>query len=152
MTIQFSIEDGLDATWAESRMTQLVSSIVAGEFPQTTDWVVTLHLTTDHAIRELNAKHRGLDVATDVLSFPLVDVEPFALPPGQPVDFGDVVISYPRALEQAEEFGHSVDREVAYLVAHGMLHILGYDHEEDADRERMRAKEEAVLQPLGFTR
>ena len=152
MTVNFSVEEGLSSTWDEPRISQLVSSIVAAEFTHAADWVVTLHLTTDQAIHRLNAEHRGLDFATDVLSFPLQDAELFVLPPGQPVDLGDVVISYPRAVEQAEEFGHSVDREVAYLVAHGVLHIMGYDHEEDADRERMRAKEEAALQPLGFTR
>ena len=63
-----------------------------------------------------------------------------------------MVISYPRAVAQADEYGHSVEREVAYLVAHGVLHVLGYDHEEEAERERMRRKEEEALQPLGFTR
>ena len=154
MTVDFSVQEGLQASWDEARITPLVDSIVAAELPNTPDWIINLHLFTDQAIRTLNAEHRGKDVPTDVLSFPLFvrDAESFATPPGQPMHLGDVVISHPRALEQAYEFGHSVDREIAYLVAHGVLHLLGYDHEEDADREHMRAKEEAALQPLGFTR
>jgi len=99
----------------------------------------------------LNAEHRARDSATDVLSFPLY--EPwFVLPPGEPAHLGDVVVSYPRATAQAEEYGHSIEREVAYLVAHGVLHVLGYDHEEEHERLRMRQKEEEALRPLGFTR
>jgi probable rRNA maturation factor len=74
------------------------------------------------------------------------------MPPDQPVSLGDVVVSHPRAIEQAVEFGHSPDREIAYLVAHGVLHVLGYDHEVDADRARMRQREEEALRPLGFIR
>ena len=154
MTVDFSIEEALAARWDESRVTELVSSIVVADLPQTTDWEISLHLVTDETISELNARHRGKDAPTDVLSFPLHEQggEHFVVPPGQPLHLGDVVVSYPKAVEQAEEFGHSVEREVAYLVAHGVLHILGYDHENDADRQRMRDKEEAALQPLGFTR
>ena len=64
----------------------------------------------------------------------------------------DIVISHPRATEQAHEFGHTTERELAYLVAHGVLHILGYDHEAEPDKVRMRQREEEALQPLGFTR
>lgn len=154
MTTEFSVEEGVNAAWDEPRITTLVNAIVAAELATTADWLITLHLVTDDAIRKLNLEHRGQDAPTDVLSFPLQETggDAFVLPPGQPVHLGDVVISHPRAVEQAHEFGHSVDREVAYLVAHGVLHILGYDHEDAADRERMRAKEEAALQPLGFTR
>jgi probable rRNA maturation factor len=76
----------------------------------------------------------------------------FVLPPNQPVNLGDVIVSYPTAVSQAEDFGHSVDREIAYLVAHGVLHVLGYDHEVESDRRRMRQQEEGALRPLGFTR
>jgi probable rRNA maturation factor len=113
---------------------------------------IALHLVSDETIRELNAAHRGKDVHTDVLSFPLQSAEDFVLPPDEPANLGDVVISYPRATEQAEEFGHTTDRELAYLVAHGVLHILGYDHEAEPDKVRMRQREEEALQPLGFTR
>ncbi|MBV9327560.1 MAG: rRNA maturation RNase YbeY [Chloroflexi bacterium] len=151
MIVDFAVEDGIPAAWDEPRITALVASIVARELPSTADYAVSLHLVGDPTIRELNADHRGHDVATDVLSFPLF-APGFVLPAGEPVHLGDVVISYPRATAQADEYGHSVEREVAYLVAHGLLHVLGYDHEESAERARMRQKEEEALQPLGFTR
>jgi probable rRNA maturation factor len=113
---------------------------------------IALHLVSDDRIRQLNAAHRGQDTHTDVLSFPLQAGDEFVVPAGEPINLGDVVVSYPRATEQATEFGHSTDREVAYLVAHGVLHILGYDHEVEPDKTRMRAREEEALQPLGFTR
>jgi probable rRNA maturation factor len=155
----FAIEQGLDAAWDEPRMTALVAAILARHFPQGGTFTISLHLVSDAAIRALNAEHRGKDIHTDVLSFPLVDPETqqeqeqaFILPPGEPIQLGDVVVSYPRALAQAEEFGHSPERELAYLVAHGVLHVLGYDHETAPDQARMRHLEEEALQPLGLTR
>jgi probable rRNA maturation factor len=150
--IELSVEDGLDAPWDEARIGALVRSIVARELPEARRSVISLHLVSDETIRALNAEHRGQDVHTDVLSFPLHDAHGFVLPPDQPAHLGDVVVSLPRAVEQASEFGHSVDRELAYLVAHGVLHVLGYDHEHEQDQRRMREKEEEALRPLGFTR
>jgi probable rRNA maturation factor len=152
LRLEFSVEDGLDAPWDEPRITTLVCSIVERELPASATYALSLHLVSDATIRALNAEHRGKDAATDVLSFPLIDSSDFALPPDQAVDLGDVVVSHQRAAEQAREYGHSYDRELAYLVAHGVLHILGYDHEAQAERELMRAKEEEALTPLGFTR
>jgi probable rRNA maturation factor len=153
VTVEFEVEDGLDATWDRDRVGQLVRSIVSRELPGG-DYTVTLHLVSDETIRALNAEHRGKDVHTDVLSFPLHDPNGmrFVLPPDQPASLGDVVVSYPRALEQAAEFGHSPQRELAYLVAHGTLHLLGFDHEQEDERRRMRQREEFALVPLGFTR
>ena len=152
--VQFSVEDGLGARWDEARIRPLVRSIVTRELPETPHAVISLHLVGDETIRALNAEYRGKDVHTDVLSFPLHDPNGmrFVLPDDQPAHLGDVVISHPRAAEQASDFGHSLDRELGYLVAHGVLHVLGYDHEEEADRRRMRQKEEEALRPLGFTR
>jgi probable rRNA maturation factor len=154
ITVQFSVEGGLGATWDEARTRSLVRSIVARELPDAQHAVIGLHLVGDETIRALNAEHRGKDAHTDVLSFPLHDPHGmrFVLPPDQPPHLGDVVVSYPRAVEQASAFGHSLERELAYLVAHGVLHVLGYDHEQDADRRGMRQKEEEALRPLGFTR
>jgi probable rRNA maturation factor len=117
---------------------------------------VTLVIVDDEEIRALNDAHRGIDEPTDVLSFPLEDsplggpgalsVSPrFVTPPEVVRHLGDVVISYPRAEAQAREYGHSIRRELAFLTVHGCLHLLGYDHEEAADREAMRAREEAAL-------
>jgi probable rRNA maturation factor len=115
--------------------------------------LLTLTFVDDDEIREINRRHRGIDRATDVLSFPLEDATlRFALPPGQPRELGDVVISYPRAVAQAEEYGHSVERELAYLVVHGVLHILGHDHEVPSEQVVMRAREEAALAVVGLVR
>ncbi|MBV8717041.1 MAG: rRNA maturation RNase YbeY [Chloroflexi bacterium] len=149
--IDFVIESGLKATWDEPRITALVDAILGRERPQLQQFVVNLHLVGDDSIRALNAEHRGIDSVTDVLSFGLLSTD-FVVPMDEPADLGDVVVSYPRAVAQAAEYGHSVDRELAYLVAHGVLHVLGYDHEEESERLRMRQKEEEALQPLGFTR
>jgi probable rRNA maturation factor len=153
VAVEFDVEDGLDAAWDEPRILELVRSIVASEL-HAGDYTVTLHLVGDESIRALNAEHRGKDVHTDVLSFPLHDPNGmrFVLPPDQPASLGDVVVSYPRVLEQAAEFGHPAERELGYLVAHGMLHLLGFDHEQEDERRRMRQREESALVPLGFTR
>ena len=152
--VEFSVENGLAGKWDEARIRTLVRAIVARELPEAQHAVISLHLVGDDTIRALNREHRGKDVHTDVLSFPLPDPNGmrFVLPPDQPAHLGDVVVSLPRAAEQAHDFGHSLDREIGYLVAHGVLHVLGYDHEEEADRRRMRQKEEEALRPLGFTR
>ena len=151
--VEFSVDQDVVAVWDEPRITALIQRLVASELDSRADYGVDIHLVGDEEIRGLNAQHRGIDAATDVLSFPLHSAEcGFVNPPGEPVQLGDVVVSYPRAVQQAEEYGHSVERELAYLVAHGVLHILGYDHEVEADQQRMRQREEEALQPLGFTR
>ena len=119
--------------------------------------VLSIALVDDVAMRTVNREQRGIDQATDVLSFPLLEHlqsagEGFALPPEAPRHLGDVVISYERAAAQAAEYGHSFDREVCYLLAHGVLHLLGYDHVEESEQIAMRAREEAALTPLGLSR
>jgi probable rRNA maturation factor len=147
------LEPGLSATWDAPRIEALVRSLVEPELKRS-DYSLSVHLVSDETIRALNHEHRGKDSHTDVLSFPLHDPNGmrFVLPPGEPVNLGDVVVSHPRAVDQAADFGHSLDRELAYLVAHGVLHVLGYDHELEADRQLMRQREEEALSPLGFTR
>src|SRR5438128_896742 len=133
--VDFEVEDGLSATWDQPRMRALVRSLVSRVLGHG-DYTISLHLVSEQTIHELNAEHRGKDAPTDVLSFPLHDPTGmrFVLPPDQPASLGDVVISYPRALAQAEEYGHGIERELGYLVAHGVLHVLGFDHEQEADR------------------
>jgi probable rRNA maturation factor len=107
-------------------------------------------LVPDERIRELNREHRARDDVTDVLSFPLVDEDTagFVLPGDAPTHLGDVVIALGRMQEQAAEYGHSVERELAYLTVHGVLHLLGYDHEDDEEKVHMRAREEEILADL----
>ena len=119
------------------------------------DFEVTVTLTDGETIRQINNEHRGIDSETDVLSFPLWDVRkgeaPFENPDTGCIMLGDIVISLPRLKEQAEEYGHSEKREAAYLLIHGMLHLLGYDHENGGlEQTIMREKEEAILDLLGL--
>jgi probable rRNA maturation factor len=109
---------------------------------------VSLTFESPEKIKALNREHRRIDEVTDVLSFPLYDydeVNEAALPTGQPVLLGDIVICSERAREQADEFGHGELREFVYLFVHGLLHLLGYDHMEEADRAGMRVAEERIM-------
>lgn len=114
---------------------------------------VSVLIVDDENIRLLNAEHRNKDAATDVLSFPMLDFEedgPYDI--GE-VLLGDIVISLERAYAQAEEYGHSIIRELGFLCAHSTLHLLGYDHEDDEEsRKVMRQKEEKALSALGLER
>lgn len=117
-----------------------------------TDAEVGLIFVDDNYIQSLNAEYRGIDKPTDVLSFALNEGEPMPEDEGAEELLGDIVISLPTALRQAKEYQHSFEREVAYLAAHGALHLLGYDHQTEEKKEIMRDKEEAVLKVLKVTR
>ena len=113
-----------------------------------------LVVTDDETVRDLNRRYLGLDEPTDVLSFghevadePLgrLRTEPFVTPPDGVRHLGEVILSYPTAERQAEEAGRSVQEEAAHLVVHGLLHLLGYDHEDPKDKRRMRAREKSLL-------
>ena len=125
---------------------------------------VELLLTMDEEIREMNREFRDIDRATDVLSFPMIAYE-------SPADFafleedescfdpdtgelmlGNIVISKQKVVEQAEEYGHTVEREYAFLIAHSMLHLLGYDHMEEEERAVMEKKQREILDGLGIAR
>ena len=115
---------------------------------------VSVRFVDNEQIQQLNAKYRDIDKATDVLSFPLGENGEYDRNPSSGAALlGDVVISMPKAMEQAEEYGHSLDREVAFLTVHSMLHLLGYDHVNGGlEALRMREKEETVLTQLGLKR
>jgi probable rRNA maturation factor len=106
---------------------------------------LSLIVTDDEAIRELNRQFRGVDAPTDVLAFGAGTEEHFVTAPESPPYLGDVVISYERALAQAEELGHTLMEELKLLVIHGVLHLLGYNHEEEAAAQTMREREENIL-------
>ncbi len=113
---------------------------------------VSMILTDDQRIAVLNESYRGIAEPTDVLSFPmLADDEDLDDLPGEFL-LGDIVISVPRALEQAQKYGHSFLREMAFLGVHGMLHLLGYDHQLEADSLQMRAKEKNILELAGLAK
>ena len=126
---------------------------------------VNIVLTDNEGIRALNRECRNTDRETDVLSFPNVDFEEegvFDIDEDREADcfdpetgelvLGDIMISVDRVYGQAQEYGHSVRREFAFLVAHSMLHLCGYDHMEDGERARMEQKQEGILTGLGITR
>ncbi|GAB6180072.1 rRNA maturation RNase YbeY [Desulfotomaculum defluvii] len=134
---------------------QLLESVVTETLNSegyATDAEVGLIFVDDNYIRSLNAEYRGIDKSTDVLSFALNEGED--MPEDEDAEdlLGDIVISLPTAQRQAEEYGHSFQREVAYLTAHGSLHLLGYDHMTEEDRQVMREKEEAIMNLLKINR
>ena len=123
---------------------------------------VELVFVDEVEIRRLNRETRDMDKVTDVLSYPTMDeikgralfsVEhPFEMDEEGNLLIGSIVVCCQRAKEQAEEYGHSYERELHYLIVHGIMHCLGYDHIEEADRAEMREKEEYILGKLGITR
>lgn len=121
---------------------------------------VSVLVTDDKGIRELNREHREIDEATDVLSFPMQELKPGAFqaeeidvdPETGYLHLGDIVMSAERADMQAREYGHSISRELAYLMVHATLHLLGYDHIEESQRAVMREREEKILSSISLTR
>jgi probable rRNA maturation factor len=112
---------------------------------------LTVFVTDDIKIRELNRSYRGIDQVTDVLAFGnLEDTEASFPSPHKTLYFGDIAISYPRVLEQAADYGHSARDELLILVVHGALHLLGYDHECTGAREVMWQAQSAVLEALNI--
>ncbi len=106
---------------------------------------VGLVIADDDMVADLNQRYRGKEGTTDVLSFAMTEGEAFVVPPDGTLRLGDVVISCPQARRQAQELGHSLQEEVARLLAHGVLHLLGYDHQEPAQRARMRRRERTIM-------
>jgi len=107
-------------------------------------------ITGDRAVQTLNRSYRGEDAPTDVLSFALTEGgQDFVLPPDGLLRLGEVVVSLPTARRQAQEAGRPVEEELAHLVVHGLLHLLGYDHREEREEREMRAREEPLLAGLG---
>ncbi len=116
-------------------------------------------LVNNSSIKKLNSQHRGKNTPTDVLSFPMYDrktlgkiIKSENYEEKFEILLGDIVISLEKAYEQAEEYGHTFEREIGFLAVHGILHLLGYDHIKEKERLEMRAKEEEILKIIGLTR
>jgi probable rRNA maturation factor len=155
----------LDINWEEEtipevereRLQQILNqgiekAIAVAEGPEEAE--VSLTLVDDQRIHELNRDYRGVDRPTDVLSFALqeeTEDEPDILDYEDDL-LGDIIISVERARSQAEEYGHSFERELVYLAVHGTLHLLGYDHEQEEDKVEMRRQEENVMSQIGLLR
>ena len=112
---------------------------------------ISVTFVDDETIREINRENRGVDSVTDVLSFPQFD-DLAEIDQKRPYLLGDVVLCTAQAQRQAEEFGHSVDRELVYLFVHSMCHLVGYDHMTEEEKAEMRAAEEAVMAELDLKR
>jgi len=162
VTIEKEVECGFSFDEDELIRTVIEAALDYENCPY--DAEVSVTLTDNESIREVNRDFRNLDRATDVLSFPMADY-------ATPADFdsleemddvfnpetgeymmGDIMISVEKVKEQAEAYGHSEKRELAFLVAHSMLHLMGYDHEEEEERQVMEKKQEEILQNLNINR
>ena len=137
------------------RVKSLVKSAIRAaleneKFPY--DPLISVTFTDNEGIREKNREYRGIDAPTDVLSFPMYDFKKGEKPgPGEICELGDIVLSLERAAEQAEDFGHSYEREVAFLTVHSVLHLLGYDHVNSEEEElEMREHQRAIMRRLGL--
>ncbi|MBE6573945.1 MAG: rRNA maturation RNase YbeY [Ruminococcaceae bacterium] len=142
-------QDKIDVTKELKKL--IVTSIVAAlkyeEFEDKCEVSVTL--CDNEEIHELNRDYRGVDRPTDVLSFPIFDEDDM----GGKVVLGDIVLSLEKAQAQAQEYGHSFEREIAFLCVHSMLHLLGYDHEEGkAEESEMFSRQEEILCNMGIAR
>lgn len=134
-----------------------VGIVALNEAGSMDNYEVSVLITDNDEIRSLNKKYRHVDSATDVLSFPLFEEddnseEPLFFNETEEIILGDIIISAERALEQSEDFGHSFLRELSYLLVHGILHLLGYDHQTEEDKKNMRIMEEKILMKLDISR
>ncbi|MDE7251337.1 MAG: rRNA maturation RNase YbeY [Acetatifactor sp.] len=167
MTFYVEFDEDVSADFpfdAKELVAQVAQAVLASE-GCTYEACVNVLVTDNEGIREFNRQYRDIDRETDVLSFPNLDFEragEFVISAEQRADYfdpdsgelvlGDIILSADRVREQAESYGHSLKREFAFLVAHSMLHLCGYDHMEEAEAEIMERKQEAILSELGITR
>lgn len=165
MTFHVENETDREFPFSERETAELVCRAVLEAENCPYEAQVSVVLTDSGTIRELNRVYRGKDRETDVLSFPNLDFPEegiFEISEDREADYfdpetgelilGDIILSVDRIYEQAESYGHSVRREFAFLVAHSMLHLCGYDHMEESERARMEEKQDQILDGLGITR
>ncbi|MBQ9179411.1 MAG: rRNA maturation RNase YbeY [Firmicutes bacterium] len=132
-------------------MEKAAAATLGREGVPTEDVEISITFVDDEEIRELNAQYRDVDKVTDVLSFPQFE-SPEELPEEGEIILGDVVLNVEQAKRQAEEYGHSEEREIIYLFVHSLLHLLGYDHMEEDEKAEMRGAEEEIMNKLGLPR
>lgn len=157
ITIDIEIDEQFADAVDPELIERAIQAVIAAE-GKTGALEVSVLVTDDAELHALNRDYRGIDRPTDVLSF--ADEPPeeaglpaFVLPPDASQHIGDIAISYERVVAQAAEYGHSTARELAFLTVHGMLHLLGYDHERgEHDAAVMRVREEELMEILGLPR
>ncbi len=157
MRITFFNEEGA----SEDSLAGIEAALDCAAGVEDVDFCVNIKITDDREVAALNAQFRGVEGTTDVLSFPAYDFEGLLSGAMDAIDpelengrvfIGDIVISLPRAREQAQEYGHSLKREMAFLALHGTLHLLGYDHENEQDEQAMLERQNSILRQAGIGR
>ena len=165
MTPQVSVQifqefsDAISPGWINA----VISSVLSIE-PEWSSERVGVVIADDESVADLNREHRGLDETTDVLSFSYrhsgryygesgdqetaTNYTEFVLPPGHYADLGEVIVSYPQVCRQARQAGHTVQKELAFMLAHGILHLLGYDHEREDDAAEMFSLQDRAIAAL----
>jgi probable rRNA maturation factor len=147
--VEIFIEEKFRGVMDGGRVKEIVRQILKAE-GVASPYEVSLVFTDSESVQQLNRDYRGVDEPTDVLAFYMLPQKgtdsSFALPPDGVTRLGEVIISYPQAVVQAREQGHSPERELALLIIHGILHLLGYDHEELEEESKMRERERELLE------
>ena len=165
MTVTIERESEIPLPFSEQEVAEAVISETLDYEDCPYEVQVNIILTSNEEIQQINLEQRGVDTPTDVLSFPMIEYaypsdftvleadsfDSFDPDTGELI-IGDIVISVDKVLEQAEKYGHDVKREYAFLIAHSMLHLFGYDHMDEVERENMELKQEEILTHLNITR
>ena len=151
LVLEMSLEiEGFDDLVNEEEIREYVQKVLEKEYESEAPVYMSLLFTGNDEIQVINREYRDKDQHTDVISFAYHETEDFDIGPYDTL--GDIVISLERVVEQAKEYNHSDKRELFYVLTHGILHLLGYDHIEEEDKKEMRAKEEEILGSFGYTR
>ena len=151
LVLEMSLEiEGFDDLVNEEEIREYVQKVLEKEYESEAPIYMSLLFTGNDEIQVINREYRDKDQPTDVISFAYHETEDFDIGPYDTL--GDIVISLERVVEQAKEYNHSDKRELFYVLTHGILHLLGYDHIEEEDKKEMRAKEEEILGRFGYTR
>ena len=151
LVLEMSLEiEGFDDLVNEEEIREYVQKVLEKEYESEAPVYMSLLFTGNDEIQVINREYRDKDQPTDVISFAYHETEDFDIGPYDTL--GDIVISLERVVEQAKEYNHSDKRELFYVLTHGILHLLGYDHIEEEEKKEMRAKEEEILGSFGYTR
>lgn len=165
MTVTIERESEIPLPFSEQEVAEAVISETLDYEDCPYEVQVNIILTSNDEIRQINLEQRGIDAPTDVLSFPMIeyaypsdftvleadDMNSFDPDTGELI-LGDIVISVDKVIEQAEKYNHGIKREYAFLIAHSMLHLFGYDHMDEVERENMEFKQDEILNRLNITR
>lgn len=151
IVLDLSLEiEGFEEEITEEKVEKYIGDVLRGEFDSDKPVYLSVALVGNEDIQRINRDYRGKDQPTDVISFAYHETEDFNIGPYDTL--GDIVISLERVKEQAADYGHTFQREFYYVLTHGLLHLLGYDHIEEDEKKEMREKEEEILRRFGYTR